>query len=79
MKEGLPDLPSSQRKKSSGKLVFENTDIDAPVRLFQNSTNRFTVEYGMCVKSKLTYDQAATELGACLMHALACKQRLKLD
>lgn len=34
---------------------------------------RFTVTYGLQVKSGLGYSAACTELGQCLMHHLACE------
>lgn len=58
------------------KLCFENTEIDSPVRLYQNGKDKFTVEYGLQVKKGLDYADAAKELGQCLMHALACVGRL---
>jgi len=36
----------------------------------------FTVTYGQQVKPDLSYNSAAKELGACLMHALTCDGRL---
>lgn len=36
----------------------------------------FSVCYGLQVKHGLSYSEAATELGACLMHALACEGKL---
>lgn len=42
------------------------------VTLFQTGRDRFTVVYGKQVKKGLTYADAASELGACLMHQAAC-------
>ena len=36
----------------------------------------FRVTYGMQVKTKLTYLEAAAELGQCIMHSLACEGKL---
>lgn len=59
------------------KLCFDNTEIDSPVRLYQTGKDQFVVEYGSQVKEHLTYSEAARELGACLMHAMACVGRIK--
>ncbi len=42
------------------------------VRLIQNGVDRFTVVYGKSVKTSLTYAQAAAEMGAAIMHSVAC-------
>lgn len=42
------------------------------VTLYQTGRDRFTVVYGKQVKKGLTYADAASELGACLMHQAAC-------
>ena len=55
---------------------FEIADLAFPIRLEQDGVNRFTVVYGRQVKRDLSYAQAATELGECIMHALACDSRL---
>lgn len=44
--------------------------------LEQLGKDRFKVQYGLQVKAGLTYSQAAKELGACIMHSLACKDML---
>lgn len=51
-----------------GKLI--------PVKLYQTGIDCFTVTYGKQVKSGLTYNDAACELGDCIMHALACNGKL---
>ncbi len=50
-------------------------DPKAPawVAMVQTGCNKFTVIYGLQVKSGLDYTQAAFELGKCLMHHLACE------
>lgn len=55
---------------------FELTDLAFPIRLEQQGVDQFTVVYGLQVKRDLSYAQAATELGECIMHALACDSRL---
>ena len=46
-----------------------------PIKLEQHEDRNklFRVTYGKQVRDHLLYDDAATELGACLMHALACE------
>lgn len=53
--------------------VFQTTDYDFPITLEQSqATNLFKVTYGQQVTYGLTYEQAAKELGECLLHALTC-------
>ena len=47
-----------------------------PVMLHQEAKDRFTVTYRKQVTDGLTYNQAAAELGSCIMHALACDGQL---
>lgn len=47
-----------------------------PVTLSQEDFDSFTVQYGKQVKTGLNYADAASELGACIMHALACDGHL---
>lgn len=42
------------------------------IELTQQGKNRFTVRYGAQVTSGLTYERAAEELGASIMHMAAC-------
>ena len=46
------------------------------VELYQHGPNRFTVVYGLQIKRGLTYNSAATEFGACIMHEVACEGEL---
>ena len=46
------------------------------VTLQQRGKDNFLVRYGKQVKGALTYSQAATEFGACLMHQAACDDLL---
>ena len=60
-----------------GRCWTLDTIMGAPdIALDQQGKDRFRVTYGQQVKAGLTYSQAATELGACIMHALACDGRL---
>lgn len=51
-------------------------DLAFPIRLEQTGVDRFTVTYGKQVKRGLTYNDAALEYGAAIMHALACDGKL---
>ena len=57
-----------------GKLCKEHADLQ--VRLVQQGIDRFAVIYGLQVKERMNYGDAASEYGACLMHALACDGKL---
>lgn len=46
------------------------------IELHQRGPDRFRVTYGRQVKDELTYSQAALELGADIMHWLACDAKL---
>ena len=50
--------------------------IDTPVSLYQSGVDRFAVIYGLDFKRDLTYSQAATALGAAIMHSTACASKL---
>lgn len=58
------------------KVCFSLNELAFPVELQQQGRDNFTVVYGKQVKEKLTYGAACTELGAAIMHALACDGRL---
>lgn len=58
------------------KPCIEINDIDSPIKLEQVGCDNFTVTYGNLVSRNLRYSDAAAELGACIMHALACAGRL---
>ncbi len=50
---------------------------DAPrgsqlIELRQQGRDRFSVRYGLQLKTGLDYSAGAHELGACIMHAAAC-------
>lgn len=61
------------------KVCLELEELEYPVRLEQTGRNKFNVVYGLQVKEGLTYEQAALELGSCIMHALACASKLCND
>lgn len=53
-------------------ILLSTLDIE----LIQKGVDKFTVRYCKQVKDGLTYGEAASELGAAIMHALACDGRL---
>lgn len=58
------------------RICHEVTDLDSPVQLAQTGIDRFTVTYGKQIKTGLTYNEAASEYGACIMHSAACAGKL---
>lgn len=60
-------------------IAYETTLAGFPIRLEEHGNRRaerFTVTYGLQVRHSLTYEAAALELGASIMHALAVEGRL---
>ena len=58
-----------------------NPYTDAPegshlIELRQHGKDNFSVRYGLQVNSRLTYAEAARELGSAIMHKLACDGEL---
>lgn len=60
------------------KLCFAIPASQIPfgVQLLQSGKDNFSVTYGKQIKHGLTYANAASELGAAIMHALACDGKL---
>lgn len=58
------------------KTCYDVTIADYPIRLVQVNSDCFDVVYGLDVNKGLNYQQAATALGECIMHALACEGKL---
>lgn len=58
------------------RTCFETTISGMPIKLTQQGRDKFTVVYWKQIRNHLTYSAAATELGAAIMHALACDERL---
>jgi hypothetical protein len=61
------------------KLPLDYTEPTASkwiIRLTQTGVDRFSVNYGADQKTGLSYGDAATKLGAAIMHALACEGKL---
>lgn len=65
-----------QKHKMKKTTCFEINDLAFQIKLEQTGVDSFTVTYGKHVTPKLSYGSAATELGASIMHALACEQKL---
>lgn len=59
-----------------GANPFEGAKSAQIIELQQTGFDRFTVVYGLQVKTGLSYAQAATELGGCIMHMQACEGQL---
>ena len=57
-------------------LCFEKTDGTWPIRLWQTGIDQFRVEYGEQSRQGLNYPDAASELGAAIMHLAACEGQL---
>ena len=70
------DPRAIRRPPTRKKLCAEFAVAGMPIMLHQEAKNRFTVTYWKQVTDGLTYSQAATELGSCIMHALACDGQL---
>lgn len=58
-------------------VCVEITSLDSLIiKLEQAGIQNFIVTYGQQVTKNLRYPEACAELGACIMHALACAGRL---
>ena len=60
------------------KLIFSISENKIPfgIELRQKRRKNFSVKYGEQIKENLSYVEAATEFGLCLMHALNCDGKL---
>lgn len=63
-------------KTKKETMCLSMTGFCFPIELRQRGPDNFTVQYGQQIKSGLDYTAAALELGACIMHALACDSKL---
>lgn len=59
-----------------GPNPFTGAKASQLIELQQTGFDRFTVVYGLQVRVGLSYSQAASELGACVMHMQACEGHL---
>lgn len=55
------------------QVCFELDTPNGTIKLEQKADKTFRVTYGLQAIEPLLYDQAALELGACIMHAKACE------
>jgi hypothetical protein len=55
---------------------FKSHGAGFGIELIQTGFDEFTVKYGLQIKRKLTYAEAAKELGEAIMHAAACDGHL---
>ena len=59
------------------KIVCYSVEIAGyEIKLIQTGGENFSVVYGAQTKTRLNYSEAAHELGGCIMHALACEDKL---
>lgn len=58
---------------TGGKNYFKGAPRGSQmIELRQQGVDRFSVRYGLQLKTRLDYAAAAAELGACIMHMAAC-------
>lgn len=71
-------LDSYDPAKGYGKECYRLDYEGFGIWLFQNRSRvgSFSVQYGKQLDTGLSYAEACTELGAAIMHALACNGRL---
>jgi hypothetical protein len=60
------------KKKPAIELFNHGDGAASGVKVIQTGVDRFTVSYGLQVKTGLNYEHAAREFGECVFHALAC-------
>ena len=58
-------------------IIFETDDAGYPITVRQAADRTFSVQYGKQLKSNLSYDEAAQELGFCIFHGLACESKIE--
>jgi hypothetical protein len=63
-----------QTPAGKAKVCKRFTALD--VTLYQRGKDHFAIVYGKQVQDDLSYAQACMELGAALMHSLACDGRV---
>lgn len=61
---------------TGGNNPFTNAKADQMIELHQTGFDQFTVIYGLSVTKCHSYESAAKELGACIMHMAACNGQL---
>lgn len=55
------------------EFIFETVVAGFPIKLKYIGCNTFIVYYGEAFKHCYSYEDAAKELGDCVMHALNCE------
>lgn len=60
------------------ETILNMDTLEFPITMSQQGANEFTVTYGRQIKGGLDYNQAASELGYCILHALACEGKLDI-
>jgi hypothetical protein len=68
-----------KKPKPNPRPIWSCGNIAFPLELSRTGRGRYTVQYGKQEKRNLDYLQAASELGVCLMHALACDGKVDSD
>ncbi len=58
------------------KLFNQKDGEPGGIKLTQEGVDNFSVTSGLQTKAKLSYSQAAEELGECIMFHLACEGQL---
>ena len=58
---------------NNAEFIFETIIAGYPIKLKTIGCGSFIVYYGESFKHCYSYDQAAHELGECIMHALNCE------
>lgn len=66
MSKGSLCFATGATKGRDGALI-------STIELRQQGRDRFSVRYGLQLKTGLSYGQAARELGMCIMHMQACE------
>jgi len=60
----------------ASKVCYQVTVAGFDITLSQQGKNNFSVQYDRLLTQMMPYDEAALELGACIMQALACDGKL---
>lgn len=58
---------------ATGATKGRDGSLVSTIELRQQGRNRFSVRYGLQLKTGLSYAKAARELGECIMHMQACE------
>lgn len=58
------------------KEIWETRIDGLKVSIKQQSKERFAIQYGLSLKTGLSWESAAFELGLCILHGLQCAGKL---